>query len=537
MAKRSRQILARFHRNCYSPGQMTTHESSTNLRYYYPVAAGVAQEFEADLCVYGATPGGVAAAVQMRRLGGTAVLAEFGRRLGGVTAGGLGATDIGNKAAIGGLSREFYRRLGARYQRPEAWTFEPHVAESVFNELVGEADVPLFFEQRLLGVETEGDRITAVVMENGNVFRAGIFIDATYEGDLMAAAGVTYHAGRESNTVYGESLNGVHFGHPSHNFNVPVDPYVVTGDPSSGLLPGISAADPGRQGDGDRCIQAYNFRMCLTDVAENRLPFPKPPHYDPDRYTLLARYLDAGVWDVLGLTIRMPNGKTDTNNHGGFSTDNIGMNYAWPEGDYETRERIFQEHVTYQQGLMWFLSHDERVPAHIRREVSQWGLPQDEFTETGGWPHQLYVREGRRMVADHVMTEHNCRGTVVVPDSVGLAAYNMDSHNCRRVVVNGRVLNEGNVEEPCPAPYPIAYRSLVPADGQCSNLLVPVCLSASHIAYGSIRMEPVFMILGQSAATAAALALQAGVPVQAVDYPALRRQLLRDGQILAWPAR
>jgi hypothetical protein len=511
--------------------------STTALR-----AAGV------DILVYGATSGGVAAAVQAACMGKRVVLIAPDGRLGGMTTGGLGATDIGNKGAIGGLSRDFYRRLGRHYGNDENWTFEPSVAERAFDDMVRESGIPVLFEQRLRAVKKEGNRIVELRMESGHVIRAKVFIDATYEGDLMAFTSVTYTVGREANAQYGETYNGVHFGHPNHNFKVAVDPYVKEGDPSSGLLQGISPLDPGEQGAADHRVQAYNFRLCLTR-ASDRLPFPKPRGYDPERYTLLARYLKAGVWDAMKLHRMMPNGKTDLNNYGGFSSDNIGMNYEWPDGMgrawrtgkdpdllYEVRERVFQDHVTYQQGLMWFLANDERVPEKVRAEVRQWGLPRDEFRETGGWPHQLYIREGRRMVSDYVMTQHECQGRRRAEDSVGLAAYTMDSHHCQRVARGGRAVNEGNAEYGGFPPYPISYRSIVPRESECANLLVPVCLSSSHIAYGSIRMEPVFMVLGQSAATAASMAIDAGIAVQKVDYPKLRARLLEDGQVLAWTA-
>ncbi len=512
--------------------------TSPNLRYYYPLPASEQPRvIETDLCVYGGTSAGVAAAMQARQMGKTVALLAFDTHLGGLTSGGLGATDIGNKAAIGGIARAFYRQLGRHYGNDENWTFEPSVAEKTLNEMMDEAGVAVYREQRLQRVHKSGSCITEIVMENGAVFRAKIFMDATYEGDLLARAGVSYTVGREANSRYDETLNGVHFGHPNHNFKVPIDPFVVPGDPESGLLPTISAHPPGDQGEGDHRVQAYNFRLCLTK-AEDRLPFPKPIDYNAEEYTLLARYISAGVWDVLRLTVWMPNGKTDTNNYGGFSSDHIGANYDWPDGDYGTRERIFQDHVRYQQGLMWFLCHDERVPQPIREEVRAWGLPRDEFVETGGWPHQLYIREARRMVSDYVMTERNCRWQETVPDSVGLAAYGMDSHNCQRIArqENGiwTARNEGNVEVKVAGPYPIAYRSLVPRESECANLLVPVCLSSSHIAYGSIRMEPVFFVLGQSAATAAVLAIDAGVPVQQVDIENLQAQLRADQQILEW---
>jgi hypothetical protein len=303
------------------------------------------------------------------------------------------------------------------------------VAEKLFETMVAEAAVPVFRERRLRGVLKQGNCLRALETEDGSVFQAKMFIDASYEGDLMAAVGVSYTVGRESNTQYGETLNGIHVGHPFHNFDVPVDPYVVPGDAGSGLLWGISPEEAGAQGAGDRCVQAYNFRVCMTDAPANRRPFPCPAGYDREKYALLLRYLHAGVWDVFRLNVRMPNGKSDHNNFGGFASDNIGRNYEWPNGSYSVRERIFQDHVTYQQGLLWFLANDPEVPAAVREEVNNWGLPLDEFTETGGWPHQLYVREARRMVSECVMTEHHCRGAETVEDGIGLAAYGMDSNN------------------------------------------------------------------------------------------------------------
>jgi hypothetical protein len=514
----------------------------------------------ADVVIYGGTSGGIAAAVQTARMGKSALLVEPGKHLGGLTSGGLGATDIGNKAAIGGIAREFYRRVAQHYredaawvqqtreqyrtqsrrdQSPEdtMWTFEPKVAEAIYRDMLREAKVPVIMGERLDqrdGMVKEGNRIVRIRMESGLVLDAAMFIDATYEGDLMAKAGVAYHVGREENATYGETLNGVFFG-DKHQFKVPVDPYSVAGDPTSGLLPGIHGGDPGQAGHGDRRVQAYNFRMCMTDVPANRMPFPKPEGYDPKRYELLLRYIQGGVWDALGSITPMPNRKTDTNNNGGFSTDNIGMNYDYPDGDYATRERIWREHISYQQGLMWFLANDPRVPERVRNDVSRWGLCKDEFTDNGGWPHQLYVREARRMIGEYVMTQHNCQRRRIAEDSVGLAAYTMDSHNCQRYVdKTGHARNEGDVQVGGFPPYPIAYRALVPREAQCANLLVPVCLSASHIAYGSIRMEPVFMVLGQSSATAACQSIDRSVPVQRVDISALQERLKADGQVLDW---
>ncbi|WP_274649322.1 FAD-dependent oxidoreductase [Paenibacillus humicola] len=510
------------------------------LRYYRPRQAESNPEtVRADVCIYGGSSAGVAAALQVRRMGLRAVIAGFGEHLGGLSAGGLGHTDIGNKAAIGGIAREFYTELGRRYAGDRRidgdgaiWQFEPGAAERVFRDWIAEAEIPVYYGQHLDAAITEGGRIKAIRMENGNVFEAQMFIDATYEGDLMARAGVSFHVGRESNAVYKETLNGIHFGHPNHNFKAWVDPYRVEGKPDSGLAFGVTADRPGVQGEGDASIQAYNFRICLTNRPDNRLPVPMPAGYNPDRYVLLERYIRAGVWDALKLLGHMPGGKTDLNNYGAVSTDYIGMNYRWPEGSYEERERIFQDHVNYTAGLLYFLANDERIPAPIRTEAAQWGLPADEYPQTGHWSRQLYVREARRMVSGLVMTERHCRFFETADDSVGLAAYTMDSHNCRRIALDGRCINEGNVEVPPSSPYPISYRAIVPKGEECTNLLVPVCLSASHIAFGSIRMEPVFMILGQSAATVAVLAAESGCAVQDVPYPELRKRLLQDRQVL-----
>lgn len=528
---------------------------------------------ETDVCVYGGTSAGIMAAVQTVRMGHSVVVVEPGRFLGGLTTGGLGATDIGNKAAIGGLSRDFYRRVARHYAQNSAWkwetpeeyftrrgsgqsrasqlqgddatmwTFEPSVARRIFEDYLREYKIPVYREHKLTMALKQGARLVQVDTDRGVSFRARQFIDCTYEGDLMAKAGVTYTVGREANAKYGETLNGIRAETPKHQFTVPVDPYVKPGDPGSGLLPFIQPGDGGKPGEGDHRVQAYNYRLCFTTHAPNRRPVEPPPDYDPARYELLARYLEALVaaghkptlsqfWNP----IWMPNQKTDINNNGGFSTDFIGMNYDYPEADYATRERIAREHEHYIRGFITFLATSPRVPENIRKEMQQWGMAADEFPETGGWPQALYVREARRMVGAYVMTEKNCRYQETVTDSVGLAAYNMDSHNCQRIVKNGRVENEGDVQVPPMKPYPISYRALTPMAGQCENLLVPVCLSASHIAYGSIRMEPVFMILAQSAATAAVLAMENKVPVQQVDYAALRRRLLADGQILEWTA-
>ena len=503
-------------------------------------------EHEFDIVIYGGTSAGVIAAIQATKLGKNTVLIEPGNHLGGLTSGGLGATDIGNKDAIGGLSRDFYQRVNQHYNPGSdsnltMWTFEPHVAEKIFNSMIDEYKVKVLYNERLdqkKGVSKEGTRIKVIRMESGLAIKGKMFIDATYEGDLMAFAGVNYTVGREANNNYGETLNGVQTSKATeHQFKNPIDPFIISGNPESGLLPGIlNDGGPGIEEEGDHRIQAYCFRMCLTNIPENRIPFPKPDDYDPMRYELLLRYINSGVFDVLNLSTPMPNGKTDTNNKGAFATDNIGMNYNYPNGDYKTRDAIIREHENYQKGLMWFLTNDTRLPDYVREEVSQWGLPKDEFVDNGNWPHQLYIREARRLISDYVMTQHDCEGVVVSNDPIGLAAYTMDSHNVQRYVDKfGKVKNEGDVQVGGFEPYPISFKSIIPKSIECTNLLIPVCLSASHIAFGSIRMEPVFMVLAQSAATAAVQSINQERDIQQISYPILREQLLKDSQVLEWP--
>ena len=509
-----------------------------------------------DLVVYGCTSAGIISAVQATEMDKSVVVVCPEEHLGGLTASGLGWTDSGRKEAIGGLARAYYQRIKAHYDQPAAWryqepdeysryrkeedamwVFEPHVAEAVFEELVTNAKIPVHRGQwldREKGVLKEGTRITAITMLSGETYRGRMFIDATYEGDLMAAAGVSYTVGRESNDMYGETLNGVQKANAvSHQFTLPVSSYVIPGDPASGLLPLIHDGNPGEDGTADQRVQAYNYRMCLTTVPENRIPFPKPANYDPMQYELLARYLDAGWRKLFTKFDPAPNNKTDTNNHGAFSTDYIGMNYDYPEASYERRAEILQEHTDYQQGLMWFLANDPRVPEDVRADMSEWGLAKDEFVGTNHWPHQIYIREARRMVSDYVTTELHLRGTKPTPRSVGMGSYNMDSHNVQRYVdEEGYARNEGDIQVNPGGPYPISYGSIIPKASEATNLLVPVAVSSSHISYGSIRMEPVFMILGQSAATAAALALDEGIDVQEVPYADLEARLLEDGQVL-----
>ena len=526
-----------------------------------PVTMARAVEPVYDVVVYGGTAGGVTAAIQSTRMGKSVVLIEPSGHIGGLTSGGLGATDIGNKAAIGGLSREFYRKIGAYYSNASAWkygsrdsdfetrkvsgeneqwTFEPHVAEKIFREWLAEYKVPIEQERFRLkdAVKMEGQRLVAIRMESDQWFYGRMFIDASYEGDIMAKAGCAYHVGREANSVYGETINGIQIANAKHHqFVKDVDPYVKPGDPSSGLLPLVQAEPPGVDGEGDHRVQTYNFRTCTTDVPENRRPWPKPEGYDPAQYELLLRNFDAGDQRSPWNPIFMPNRKTDTNNNFAISTDYIGANYDYPDGDWPTRERIFRQHMLYQMGLMYTLANHPRVPEQIRDEFTRLGLAKDEFQDHENWPHQMYVREARRLVSEYVMSQRHCQGKLVCEDPVGLGAYNMDSHNCQRYVTkDGKVRNEGDVQIAV-SPYPISYRSIRPKKSECENLLVPVCLAASHIAYGSIRMEPVFMVLGQSSATAACMAIDAKVSAQDIDYVALKKRLLDEGQALEWTSR
>ncbi|MBI2422939.1 MAG: FAD-dependent oxidoreductase [Candidatus Hydrogenedentes bacterium] len=528
-----------------------------------PQASAAQNTIEADVVIYGGTASAVIAAVQAAQMGQRVVVVSPDTHLGGMTSGGLGWTDGGNTAAIGGQALKFYQRIYQHYQRPESWrwespgeysnegqgtrairddnksmwTFEPHVAEAVFDALIAENKIPVHRDawlDREHGVKKAGARITAIATLDGQTFTGKMFIDATYEGDLMAAAGVSYHVGREANAVYGEEWNGIQVGvlHHGHHFKTDISPYVVAGDPSSGLLPKISAEPPGEKGAGDHRVQAYCYRMCLSKHPENRVPFPKPEGYDPAEYTLLARVLATGWDEGFKKFDPIPNRKTDTNNHGPFSTDNIGMNYDYPDATYARRKEILEEHRRYQQGLMYFLQNDPQVPAAIHEKSAHWGLAADEFKDNGNWPHQIYVREARRMIGAVVMSEHEVLGKRDVPQPAGMGSYTLDSHNVQRYVKpDGFVQNEGDIGVPT-KPYRIAYGALTPKKAECENLLVPVCVSSSHIAFGSIRMEPVFMILGQSAATAAVQAIEEGKAVQDIDYGRLRERLVTEGQKL-----
>lgn len=490
-----------------------------------------------DICIYGGTAAGVIAAYTAKKMGKSVMLIEPGTHLGGMTSGGLGQTDIGNKYAISGLSLDFYRRIGKHYGKFEQWIFEPHVAKKYLQQYLDEAGIKVTYNSRIVSASKKGSNIQSISLENSvkpeastnMTIEASMFIDCSYEGDLMARAGVSYAVGREANADYNETINGVQL-MDGHQFPNGIDPYKIPGKPESGLLWGISNEKLLPNGTGDRKAQAYNYRICLTSDPANQIPITQPDAYDASRYELLVRLMnkqperktlnDYFIWS------RMPNRKTDINNRNGFSTDMIGMNYEYPDGDYATRARVIKDHEVYTKGLLYFVGHDPRVPQELRNEMLKWGYPKDEYTDSGNWSPQLYIREARRMVGNYVMTQANCEGKEVVKDGVGMAAYTMDSHNIQRLVVNGMVKNEGNVEVGGFGPYPISYQAIVPKEKECGNLLVPVCLSATHIAYGSIRMEPVFMVLAQSAATAAAMAIDAKVNVQKLNVTKLRDRLV-----------
>lgn len=488
-----------------------------------------------DVCIYGGTSAGVIAAYTAKEMGKSVVLIEPGNHLGGITSSGLGFADIGNKYAISGLGWDFFRRIGKHYNQFEQWIFEPHVAENVFLQYVNEAKVKVLYEHRIVAVNKKDDLIQHITVESSqnpgavsylNVF-AKEFIDCSYEGDLMAKAGVTYFVGRESNRDFNETYDGVQL-MDRHQFVDSIDPYKVKNNPRSGLLWGISNETLLSNGTGDKKVQAYCYRLCLTNNPTNSISITKPENYDSTKYELLLRYVDkikpTSLQPILKIDL-MPNQKTDINNNGPFSTDMIGESYDYPEAGYAQRKLIEKKHKEYTQGLLYFIGHDSRMPAKLRNQMLQWGYPKDEFIDNANWPYSLYIREARRMRGEYVMTQANCEGKEKVTDGIAMAAYTMDSHNCERLVVHGMVKNEGNVEIGGFGPYPISYRSIVPEKNECQNLLVPVCLSATHIAYGSIRMEPVFMVLGQSAAAAAVQAINSKRAIQDIDVRKLQQTL------------
>ncbi len=518
------------------------------LRFSFPLpdhVYGAEQNIEsADVVIYGGTSAGIIAAVTLAREKRQVVLLEASNHLGGMTTGGLGATDVGNPGAIGGYSREFYNRTHDYYIRrygknsPQVrdcrtgFRFEPHVAQRVYRDLIEECGIKVYTGEPLRSVQKEGNRLITITTGKGRVWKAQVYIDASYEGDLLARAGVSYVIGREGRKDFGESLAGVQEFSKAHQWYVKVSPY----DKLGRLLPLVQTGPLDPPGTGDRKVQAYNFRLCLTQRADLRLPWPRPRNYDPARYELLARYLAARP-DVkfaeLCNPVPVPNGKTDTNNNGPISTDHIGANWDYPDGDEKTRQRIWQDHQEYTQGFFYFLAHDPRVPPKLQEEVRSWGLAKDEFVENDNWPPQLYIREARRMRGLYVMTQHDIQENRYKDDSVGLGSYNMDSHHVQRVPTkDGGVINEGDFQVRV-QPYSISYRALVPKREECANLLVPVCLSATHVAYGSIRMEPVYMILGQACGVAAHLAIEKQCSVQEIPVEKLREKLRQQKAVLS----
>lgn len=522
--------------------------------------------YQADIIIYGGTPAAIVAAVQAKKMGKHVIVVSPDKHLGGLSSSGLGFTDTGNKEVIGGLAREFYHGIFEYYQKDDAWKwqkkeeygnkgqgtpaidgsertmwiFEPHAAEHVFEDFVKDNKIEVLRDEwldRKKGVKMDHGQIRSITTLSGKTFKGRIFIDATYEGDLMAAAGVSYTVGREANSLYHEEWNGVQTGvfQHGHHFKSNIDPYKIAGDSSSGLLPLISDNVPGVKGEGDKKVQAYCFRMCLTNDPNNRVTFPKPFRYDPARYELLIRVFNSGWRELFAKFDMIPNRKTDTNNHGPVSTDYIGMSYDYPDASYERRKEIIKQHENYQKGLMYFMATDPRIPQDLQKELNTWGLAKDEFTDNGNWPWQIYVREARRMVSDFVMTENEILSKKPVPHPIGMGSYTLDSHNVQRYVTpEGYVQNEGDIGVKTPKPYSISYDAIIPKEKECKNLLVPVCLSSSHIAFGSIRMEPVFMILGESAATAASIAIDKKVDVQKVNYEDLKKELLNQKQRLTF---
>lgn len=529
-------------------------------------APNIEKNIDAEVVIYGGTSAAIASAVQLVRMNKSVLIVCPEKHIGGLSSSGLGFTDLGNKEVIGGISKEFYQEVYKHYQNKDAWnwqpreeygnegqgttaiddefktmwTFEPHVAEQIFEDFIRENNITIHRDKwldREKGVKVANGKITSIAMLDGTIYKAKIFIDATYEGDLMAAAGVNYHVGREANSVYNEQWNGVQKGvyHHSHNFQeLNISPYIIPGDSTSGVLPRIATGRIGENGSGDNGVQAYNYRLCTTNAEGNIVPFEKPENYDPAQYELLRRIFKGGRHSMFGGG-KIPNKKRDVNNVGPFSSDNIGMNYEYPEASYEKRKEILKEHIDYHKGLLYFWGHDESVPERFRTSIKKWGLAKDEFTDNGHWPYQIYVREARRMIGEFVMTDNEILGKSKVLKPIGMGSYAMDSHNVQRYITKeGYVQNEGDLGIEPAAPYQIHLGTILPKQEECRNLLVPAAVSSSHIAFGSIRMEPVFMILGQSAGTLAGMAINEDQEIHEVDYDSLKNKLLKDGQVLSY---
>lgn len=519
-----------------------------------------------DVVVYGDTLAGISAAIQAARLKQSVVLLSPTAHIGGVATAGLTATDMNRSTVIGGIAREFYQKIYEHYLPPSAWrnqtrdeffelskkrtytgkndalrmqwVYESHVAEKILAAMLRQAGVEVVRQRRLAetpsAVELVQGRIVALRTENGARYTGRMFIDASYEGDLMARAGVSHLVGREGNHDFGETLNGIRLAGVVGAGERSIDPWIRPGDPDSGLLPYIDRALWGRPGERDTRTMSYCYRLTLTNDPANRLPIVKPANFDPLWHEALVRMLqlapETPLQKIISLT-PMPNRKTDTN-----QVNFIGANRDYPTASHRERQRLDQMHRDFAVGMLWVLANDERVPAPIREEMKPWGWPKDEFTDNGNFPHQLYIREARRLRGAFIMKEENLRRAerVDAGHSVGIGSYALDSHVVSRVLdEQGRVRNEGSLMvTQSIRPYPISYFALVPQKTECSNLLVPVCLSATHVAYTSIRMEPVYMVLGQAAGAAAALAITGERAVQDVPYPQLRELLLQAGQIL-----
>lgn len=534
-AKKMNSITYVRYSKTYSPSKAVEIKETSTIQPMY------------DVCVYGATSAGVVAAYTASKMGKKVLLIATSDHIGGLSSGGLGQTDIGNKHVIKGVSRDFYRRLGKVYGSLESWQFEPKEASNVFKQYIKEGNINYVTNYIISDVEKVNGEIKSISLKptsgnkNNQVIKAKNYIDASYEGDLLARANVSYFVGREGNAKYNETYNGVYLpkyraeSSGYHQFPDNISPYKIPNDPSSGLVFGVQDVPLQENGAADKSMQAYNFRLTLTDSVENQIPFWRPKDYDSTKYELLVRLFEAqpNLREINDYFIwsKMPNRKTDVNNRSGFSTDYIGANHSYPEASFEERKSIFDDHASYTQGLLYFYATDPRVPKPLQEYVKKWGYPKDEFVNNNHFTPQLYVREARRMVGEYVMTEHHCLGHEVVQDGIAYAAYTMDSHNTQRLIVNGMVKNEGNVEIGGFSPYPISYRSLLPKREEATNLIVPVCMSASHIAYGSIRMEPVFMLLGQVAGLASSISIDQNKGLHEVDYTLINESLSEDPYI------
>lgn len=498
----------------------------------------------ADLIVYGATASGVMSAYSAAKEGLHVILLEPRNHVGGMVTGGLSATDLGQFKVIGGYARDFYVQAAAHYgvtnlDQAANWRSEPHVDEEIFRKMLADAHVDLRFHERLKehgGVQLQGRQIRSISTMDGRQWTAKIFADCSYEGDLMAEAGVKYTYGRESSDQYGESLAGVRDKTTGHQFSWPLSAY----DDHNRLLREINPGPLALAGSGDKLVQAYNFRLILTKDPSDQVPFSRPKGYDPARFALLRRYLAEfeknrgrvpNLHDVTN-PVPIPNNKADFNNNGPVSTDYIGHSWTFPDASSAEKQAIWDDHLLYTQSFFYFLATDPSVPATLRQEVHQWGLPKDEFADTDHWPDQLYIRESRRMIGAYVMRQDDLQTQRTKPDSIGMGSYNSDSHNIERVATpDGHVTNEGDVEVPV-KPYEIPYRVLLPSEPALQNLLVPVCLSATHVAYSSLRMEPQYMIMGQAAGVAASLAIHKSVSVEDVPIEALQANLRAHHAVL-----